>query len=212
MGRSLTLAATAIACGFLAFAPTDYYGVSQLGVIAGVGMFIALILNLTLLPALIRIGGAPGGVDRGVDARLGLIDSEKSHRKLVVGTGVGGLVSGGPDAAAALRLQSDPPAQRQDRVGLDPVRPDAAIPDQTPNTAWRPCGPAWPSPTGSPPSFGPCLRFRTCAPCPASLIPADQAAKLAAIKDDGNTLLAFTFLNPIAVAPPPSDAEVVPRP
>jgi len=34
MGRSLALAATAIAAGFLAFAPTDYYGISQLGVIA----------------------------------------------------------------------------------------------------------------------------------------------------------------------------------
>lgn len=53
MGRSLTLAATAIATGFLAFAPTDYVGVQQLGVIAGLGMFIALGLNLTVLPALI---------------------------------------------------------------------------------------------------------------------------------------------------------------
>ena len=55
MGRSLALAATAIASGFLAFAPTDYVGVSQLGVIAGCGMFIALLLNLTLLPALIAL-------------------------------------------------------------------------------------------------------------------------------------------------------------
>ena len=47
------LAAAAIAAGFLAFAPTDYFGVSQLGVIAGAGMIIALALNLTLLPALI---------------------------------------------------------------------------------------------------------------------------------------------------------------
>ena len=62
MGRSLALAATAIAAGFLAFAPTAYFGVSQLGVIAGLGMFIALVLNLTLLPALIRLtrpAGAP---------------------------------------------------------------------------------------------------------------------------------------------------------
>ena len=59
LGRSLTLAATAIASGFLAFAPTAYVGVSQLGVVAGAGMFIALILNLTVLPALIRLSGAP---------------------------------------------------------------------------------------------------------------------------------------------------------
>ena len=47
MGRPLALAASAIAAGFLAFAPTAYIGVSQLGVIAGVGMLIALALNLT---------------------------------------------------------------------------------------------------------------------------------------------------------------------
>ncbi len=55
MGRSLTLAASAIAAGFLAFTPTSYLGVSQLGVIAGVGMFIALGLNLTILPAFITL-------------------------------------------------------------------------------------------------------------------------------------------------------------
>ncbi|HUO12277.1 MAG TPA: MMPL family transporter, partial [Caulobacteraceae bacterium] len=55
MGQPLALAASAIAAGFLAFAPTAYHGVSQLGVIAGGGMLIALALNLTLLPALIEI-------------------------------------------------------------------------------------------------------------------------------------------------------------
>ena len=58
-GESLTLAVTAIGTGFLSFAPTAYHGVSQLGVIAGVGLFIALALNLTLLPALIALIG-PG--------------------------------------------------------------------------------------------------------------------------------------------------------
>jgi hopanoid biosynthesis associated RND transporter like protein HpnN len=90
MGRSLALAATAIACGFLAFAPTDYYGVSQLGVIAGVGMFIALLLNLTLLPALIRISQPPGAPERGAPPSLARIDDfVLGHRRLVIGTGVG---------------------------------------------------------------------------------------------------------------------------
>src|SRR5882724_3900852 len=40
---------------FLAFVPTAYRGVSELGIIAGVGMLIALVLNLTLLPALLMI-------------------------------------------------------------------------------------------------------------------------------------------------------------
>ena len=59
MGRPLTLAALAIAAGFLAFAPTAYIGVSQLGMIAGLGMLIALALSLTLLPALIALFNPP---------------------------------------------------------------------------------------------------------------------------------------------------------
>jgi hopanoid biosynthesis associated RND transporter like protein HpnN len=47
------VAAVATAVGFLAFAPTAYLGVRDLGLIAGAGMIIALVLNLTLLPALL---------------------------------------------------------------------------------------------------------------------------------------------------------------
>lgn len=55
MARPLTLAAIAIAAGFLSFVPTDYTGVSELGLIAGAGMAITLVLNLTLLPALLQV-------------------------------------------------------------------------------------------------------------------------------------------------------------
>jgi len=55
MARPLTLAAVAIAAGFLSFVPTDYSGVSELGLIAGAGMAITLVLNLTLLPALLQV-------------------------------------------------------------------------------------------------------------------------------------------------------------
>jgi hopanoid biosynthesis associated RND transporter like protein HpnN len=51
----LGLAALASAAGFLSFLPTEYRGVSQLGLIAGGGMIIALIIDLTLLPALLRL-------------------------------------------------------------------------------------------------------------------------------------------------------------
>lgn len=51
----VSLAALATACGFLAFAPTDFTGVAELGVIAGVGMLIALACTLTVLPALLRL-------------------------------------------------------------------------------------------------------------------------------------------------------------
>jgi uncharacterized membrane protein YdfJ with MMPL/SSD domain len=38
-----------------AFLPTDYIGVAELGVIAALGMVVALLLNLTLLPALLAL-------------------------------------------------------------------------------------------------------------------------------------------------------------
>ncbi|HEX8807403.1 MAG TPA: MMPL family transporter, partial [Xanthobacteraceae bacterium] len=88
MGRSLALAATAIAAGFLALAPTAYYGVSQLGVIAGCGMFIALALNLTLLPALIQLTRPPGAAADAKHPRLERLDNfVLRHRVIVVGVG-----------------------------------------------------------------------------------------------------------------------------
>lgn len=50
---SITLCAITAAAGFFSFMPTAYVGVSELGVIAGGGMFIALVISLTVLPALL---------------------------------------------------------------------------------------------------------------------------------------------------------------
>jgi len=52
VGASLFLCALATAIGFFAFIPTDYAGVSELGIISGGGIFIGLIISLTVLPAL----------------------------------------------------------------------------------------------------------------------------------------------------------------
>ena len=59
-GVPLTLAAAAVAAGFLSFLPTDYRGVSELGQIAGVGMLIAYLTSVTLLPALLTVFNPPG--------------------------------------------------------------------------------------------------------------------------------------------------------
>jgi uncharacterized protein len=53
VGGSIALATLSIAAGFYAFLPTDYSGVSELGLIAGTGMLVAFVLSLTLLPALL---------------------------------------------------------------------------------------------------------------------------------------------------------------
>lgn len=55
VGSQIGLAALATACGFLAFAPTHFTGVAELGIIAGIGMLIALLCTLTVLPALLTL-------------------------------------------------------------------------------------------------------------------------------------------------------------
>src|SRR5205823_3943853 len=60
VGVPLTLAAAATAAGFLSFLPTDYKGVSELGQIAGLGMIVAFLISITLLPALLNVLNPPG--------------------------------------------------------------------------------------------------------------------------------------------------------
>lgn len=52
---AIALCAITSATGFYSFIPTAYSGVSELGVISGTSMFIALVLTLTFLPALLRL-------------------------------------------------------------------------------------------------------------------------------------------------------------
>jgi hopanoid biosynthesis associated RND transporter like protein HpnN len=60
VGVPLTLAAAAVAAGFMSFMPTDYRGVSELGQIAGAGMLVAYATSITLLPALLAVMNPPG--------------------------------------------------------------------------------------------------------------------------------------------------------
>ncbi|MGF6771854.1 hopanoid biosynthesis associated RND transporter like protein HpnN [Paraburkholderia sp. GAS199] len=55
IGARLRLAAFAVALSFFSFIPTAYRGVSELGKIAGVGMVVAYLTSVTLLPALICV-------------------------------------------------------------------------------------------------------------------------------------------------------------
>jgi hopanoid biosynthesis associated RND transporter like protein HpnN len=54
-GVQILVAAVATAAGFLAFVPTDFSGVAELGLIAGVGMLIAFLCTLAFLPAAIAL-------------------------------------------------------------------------------------------------------------------------------------------------------------
>jgi hypothetical protein len=57
VAAGLFLSTVAAAIGFLAFLPTDYKGLSELGLISAGGMALALIANLTVLPALLSVFG-----------------------------------------------------------------------------------------------------------------------------------------------------------
>ena len=54
-GASLMICAVTTAIGFFAFVPTAFTGVSELGLICGIAMFVSLVANLTLLPALLSL-------------------------------------------------------------------------------------------------------------------------------------------------------------
>src|ERR1700744_845333 len=84
----LSLAAMATAAGFLSFLPTDYKGVSELGQIAGVGMLVAFVSSITVLPALLRLFNPPGEKEPVGYAFLAPVDHflEKHRVIIIVGT------------------------------------------------------------------------------------------------------------------------------
>lgn len=60
-GLQILVAALATAAGFLAFTPTDFVGVAQLGLIAGVGMLMAFVSTITFLPSALMLFAPRGG-------------------------------------------------------------------------------------------------------------------------------------------------------
>ena len=84
----LSLAAMATAAGFLCFLPTDYKGISELGKIAGVGMLVAFITSITVLPALLKLLNPPGENEPVGYAFLAPVDHFlENHRvSIIVGT------------------------------------------------------------------------------------------------------------------------------
>ncbi len=86
----LALAALATAAGFFSFLPTDYRGVSELGLIAGVGMLIAFVTSVTVLPALIVLVNPPGEPEPLGYGFLAPVDDYLARRRrpILLGTAV----------------------------------------------------------------------------------------------------------------------------
>ncbi len=85
VGPALLLCAVTTALAFMSFAPTDYIGLAELGTISAMGMGVALVANLTLLPALTRyLGGKPKPLPLS-DGATGLRGLLRRRAVLVVG-------------------------------------------------------------------------------------------------------------------------------
>src|SRR5262249_50847331 len=76
IGTALSLMAATSALGFFSFLPTDYRGVSELGLIAGFSMIVAFVTNVTVLPALLALWPLPTKPRPSSLARRGLETSE----------------------------------------------------------------------------------------------------------------------------------------
>ena len=90
VGAPLTLAAAATAAGFLSFLPTDYKGLSELGLLAGLGMIVAFLTSITLIPALLTVLRPPGEPQEMGFKVLAPVDRfmERHRIPVIVGTGL----------------------------------------------------------------------------------------------------------------------------
>ncbi len=203
VGGALTLSAVTAAIGFLSFLPTSYRGVSELGLISGVGMFIALFANLTLLPALLTLMPLKPGrpIGNGLAERLQTA-VQRNHRAILIGAVVLGLASTAalpfawfdddplnlrdPDSesvATLLDLLDDPRVQPYDAAVLADSLTDA---DATAARLRQ-------------------LPEVESASTLSDLVPEQQDEKLAVI-DEMNLFLTPLFM-PQQPAPPPEPAE-----
>jgi hopanoid biosynthesis associated RND transporter like protein HpnN len=204
IGGPIAVAAAASSVGFFSFVPTDYTGVSELGIIAGVGMLIALVLNLTLLPALLSLLG-PKGQRRPLGAQWAAPINRFLVARRVTVVGACLLVA----AAALVTLNwltfdfNPLNLQNQHTEAMTTIHDLTADPDSTPETidvlADSPAAAsALAAKIAALPEVSRVLTVQT-------FVPEDQQAKLAIIQD-AQSLLGPT-LSPPSVDPAPSDSE-----
>jgi hypothetical protein len=205
-GKGLILAAGAIGLSFFAFLPTRYKGVSELGLTAGVGMWIALLLAVTFLPALLTLlRVSRPAAEVGIAALRDADRPLQTHRRAIVATaGVLGLAA--LAVSPRLQLNFDPlrlrdPHSESVSAFLELARDPATNPNSLDVLA---------------PNLGEAraiaARLRKLPQVREvididSLTPPDQPTKLALVSDAA--LLLDTAVNPFDVAPPPGDADLV---
>ncbi len=135
MAAPLLLAAASIATAFFSFLPTAYRGLSELGLIAGIGIVIALLTTLTLLPALLTVLQPPPEQKPIGFAALAALDRFLEKRsKWVVGTTLALTILGLP-LLAGLRFDFNPLNLRaQDAESVVTLLDLMKVPETSPNT------------------------------------------------------------------------------
>ncbi|WP_422003268.1 MMPL family transporter [Reyranella sp.] len=205
VGRPLALAAASIGVGFLAFLPTSYLGVAELGVIAGIGMGIAFVLSVTFLPALLAVvrPRSRGMAEMGYPWLAPVEASLAHHRRIVLGIGLL-LAVGSAALLPFVRFDFDPLHLKSPEVeSMSTLQALTTDPDWTPNTiaVLAPslgAAPALAEKLAALPEVARAVTLQ-------SFVPADQAPKLALIG------AAAARLGPMLDRPPapaPGDAEL----
>jgi hopanoid biosynthesis associated RND transporter like protein HpnN len=205
VGTPLTLAAATTAAGFLSFLPTPYGGFSELGAIAGVGMIVAYLGSIVLLPALLKVLDPPAEKEPLGYRALAPIDrfSERHRGAILVGTAA--IVLGGLPLLYFMQFDFNPMNLRSPKVEsiatyLD-LRRDAA----TGASAIDVLAPTLAAArdiaarVAKVPEVARVVTLDT-------FVPADQDAKLALIRKTAATLAPTLALAP---KPAPGDAEDV---
>jgi len=98
----------ATAAGFLCFLPTDYKGVSELGEIAGIGMLVAFLGSITVLPALLSLLNPPGEKEPVGYAFLAPVDRFLEDHRVAIIVGTLAIVIAGLPALFYLRFDFNP--------------------------------------------------------------------------------------------------------
>ena len=202
----LSLAALATAAGFLSFLPTDYKGVSELGKIAGVGMLVAFLASITVLPALLTLLNPPGEKDAVGYAFLAPVDHflEKHRVPIIVGTLL--LVVAGLPLLYFLRFDFNPIHLRNPKVESIATYLDLR---KDPNTGANAINVLAPNESAAKQvearleKLPEVLRTMSLG----SFVPEDQPAKLKLIAAGASVL--NPAINPDQVDAAPSDAENV---
>jgi hopanoid biosynthesis associated RND transporter like protein HpnN len=203
-GRPLALAATATACGFLAFVPTVYRGVSELGLIAGVGMIVAFIASITVLPALLRLT-RPGPEKEQVGYKfLAPADRFIARHRYAIVFGTLAIVLAGTPLLRNLTFDFNPLNLRSPKVESVSTLLDLMNdPNNTPNTI----DVLAPSLDAAKPLAGRLSALPEVRQVVdlATFVPQDQEQKIGMIKAAAAQIL--PAISPPGTKPPPSDAD-----